>query len=152
MLKHIKSFFDQYLVTGSITDDAPPEHVLRLAIGALLLEMTHADGDVSPEEREAVETAVLEHFELSEAEAQELLEMAEEERSESTDYYQFTSLINGNYTLEQKVCLVELLWRIAYANENLHQYEEHLVRKIADLLYVPHSAFIAAKFRANGEN
>jgi uncharacterized tellurite resistance protein B-like protein len=78
--------------------------------------------------------------------------MAEEERSESTDYYQFTSLINGNYTLEQKVCLVELLWRIAYANENLHQYEEHLVRKIADLLYVPHSAFIAAKFRANGEN
>ena len=152
MLKHIKSFFDQHLVPGPVTDDAHPEHVLRLAIGALLLEMTHMDGEVWPEEREAVETAVLEHFELSESEAKELLEMAEEERSESTDYYQFTSLINGNYTMAQKVSLVELLWRIAYANENLHKYEEHLVRKIADLLHIPHSAFIAAKFNARGEN
>ena len=152
MLKHIKTFFDQYLVPGSITDGAPPDHVLRLAIGALLLEMTHMDGEVSPEERDAVETAVLEHFELSEDEANELLELAEEERSESTDYYQFTTLINSNYTLEQKVSLVERLWRIAYANETLHKYEEHLVRKIADLLYVPHSAFIAAKLSARGES
>ena len=152
MLKHIKSFFDQHLAPMSVTDDTQSEHVLRLAIGALLLEMTHMDGEVSPEECEAVETAVLEHFELSEDEAKELLELAEEERSESTDYFQFTSLINGNYTMEQKVSLVELLWRIAYANENLHKYEEHLVRKIADLLHIPHSAFIAAKFNASGEN
>ena len=152
MLKHIKSFFDQHLVPGSVIDDAHSEHVLRLAIGALLLEMTHMDGEVWPEQREAVETAVLEHFELSEGESKELLELAEEERSESTDYYQFTSLINGNYTPEQKVSLVELLWRIAYANETLHKYEEHLVRKIADLLHIPHSAFIAAKFNARGEN
>ena len=137
MLKHIKNFFDQHLVPGSVTDDADTEHVLRLAIAALLLEMTHMDGEVWPEQREAVETAVFEHFEL-----------AEEERSESTDYYQFTSLINSNYTPEQKISLVELLWRIAYANEALHQYEEHLVRKIADLLHVPHSAFITAKFSA----
>jgi len=126
--------------------------VLRLAIGALLLEMTHVDGEVSREEREAVETAVLKHFELSQAETKELLEIAEEEHSDSTDYYQFTSLINRNYTPKQKISLVELLWRIAYANETLHQYEKHLVRKIADLLHVPHSAFIAAKFRANGKS
>jgi len=150
MLKHIKNFFDQHLVPGSVTD-ADTEHVLRLAIAALLLEMTHMDGEVWPEQREAVETAVFEHFELAENETKELLELAEEERSESTDYYQFTSLINGNYTAEQKVSLVELLWQIAYANETLHQYEEHLVRKIADLLHVPHSAFIAAKFIARGE-
>ena len=152
MLKHIKNFFDQHLVPGSVTDDADTEHVLRLAIAALLLEMTHMDGEVWPEQREAVETAVFEHFELAENETKELLELAEEERSESTDYYQFTSLINGNYTPEQKVSLVELLWRIAYANKDLHLYEEHLVRKIADLLHVPHSAFIAAKFNARGEN
>ena len=151
MLKHIKNFFDQHLIPGSVIDDAHSEHVLRLAIAALLLEMTHMDGEVWPEQREAVETAVFEHFELAENETKELLELAEEERSESTDYYQFTSLINGNYTPEQKVSLVELLWRIAYANEDLHIYEEHLVRKVADLLHVPHSAFIAAKFKARGE-
>jgi uncharacterized tellurite resistance protein B-like protein len=80
MLKHIKRFFDQNLVPGSVEDDAHPEHVLRLAIGALLLEMTHMDGEVWPEEREAVGTDVLEHFELSEGEAKEPLELAEEER------------------------------------------------------------------------
>jgi len=152
MLKHIKRFFDQHLAPGSVTDSADPEHVLRLAIAALLLEMTHMDGEVSPEESEAVETAVLEHFELSKDEAKELLELAEEERFDATDYFQFTSLINGNYTMEQKVRLVELLWRIAYANEDLHNYEEHLIRKIANLLHIPHSAFIAAKLSASGDN
>ena len=72
--------------------------------------------------------------------------------TDPVDYYQFTTLINSNYTLEQKVSLVDRLWRIAYANETLHKYEEHLVRKIADLLYVPHSAFIAAKLSARGES
>jgi uncharacterized tellurite resistance protein B-like protein len=148
MLKHIKNFFDQHLVPGSVTGDADTEHMLRLAIGALLLEMTHMDGEVWPEQREAVETAVFEHLDLAEDETEELLELAEEERSESTDYFQFTSLINNHYTPEQKVRLVELLWRIAYANEDLHIHEEHLVRKIADLLHVPHSAFIAAKLNA----
>ena len=91
------------------------------------------------------------HFYLDQNEAEELLELAEEERSDSTDYFQFTSLIKDAYTPEQKVKLVELLWRIAYANESLHRYEEeHLVRKVADLLYVPHSAFIATKHRARG--
>ena len=151
MLKHIKNFFDQHLVPGSVTDDTHSEHVLRLAIAALLLEMTHMDGEIWPEQRESVEMAVFKHFDLAEDETKELLELAEEERSESTDYFQFTSLINRNYTAEQKVSLVELLWQIAYANETLHKYEEHLVRKIADLLHIPHSAFIAAKFNARGE-
>ena len=110
------------------------------------------DGEVWPEQREAVETAVLEHFDLDKDEATELLELAEAERSDSTDYFQFTSLINGAYKPEQKVSLIELLWHIAFANETLHRYEEHLVRKVADLLHVPHSAFIAAKLRASGEH
>jgi len=150
MLQRIQSFFDQHLVLGSSSDDEDQEHVLRLAIGALLLEMTRMDGEVWPEQREAVEDAVSGRFDLTEDEAAELLELAEAERTDSTDYFQFTSLINGAYTPQQKVELVELLWRIAYANESLHKYEEHLVRKVADLIYVPHSAFIAAKHRAGG--
>jgi uncharacterized tellurite resistance protein B-like protein len=151
MLQRIKNFFDQHLAPGpGAADERDSEHVLRLAIGALLLEMTRMDGEIRPEQRKAVETAVLEHFDLDEAEGAELLELAEAERADSTDYFQFTSLINRAYSPEQKVRLVELLWRIAYANESLHKYEEHLVRKVADLLYVPHSAFIAAKLRTTG--
>lgn len=152
MLERIKNFFDQRLDPGSVSGSQDSEHMLRLAVGALLLEMTHMDGEIWPEQRKAVETAVLEHFELEQSESKELLELAEAERTESTDYFQFTSLINGIYTPEQKVSLVELLWKIAYANESLHQYEEHLVRKVANLLYVPHSAFIATKLKTIGDS
>jgi uncharacterized tellurite resistance protein B-like protein len=148
MLNSIKTFFDQHLIPESGGNDQDAEHRLRLAVGALLLEMTRVDYEVHAEERDAVEAAVLEHFDLRADELQELLELAEAERSGSTDYFQFTSLINDVYTPEQKVGLVELLWRIAYADKSLHHYEEHLVRKIADLLHVPHRAFIAAKHKA----
>ena len=149
MLKRIRQFFDQHLAGVASAQD--PERVLRLAVGALLLEMTHMDGEVRPEQRAAVERAVRASFDLTEHEADELLGLAEAERAESTDYFQFTSLINDAYSPEQKQQLVETLWRVAYADHVLHEHEEYLVRKVADLLYVPHGAFIAAKHRARGD-
>jgi uncharacterized tellurite resistance protein B-like protein len=152
MLNKIKNFFDERLILGAVSGDPDTEHVLRLAIGALLLEMTHMDGEVWPEQRAAVEAAVLDQFDLEEDEAKELLELSEAERSESTDYFQFTSLINDVYMQDDKIRLIELLWKIAFANESLHKYEEHMVRRIADLLHVSHKAFIAAKFKARGDD
>ena len=149
MLKRISQFFDRHLAGATAAED--PEHVLRLAVGALLLEMTHMDGEVRPEQREAVVNAVRTSFGLTQGETEELLGLAEAERAESTDYFQFTSLINGSYTAEQKKQLVETLWRIAYADNALHEHEEYLVRKVAGLLHVPHGSFIAAKHRARGD-
>jgi uncharacterized tellurite resistance protein B-like protein len=148
MLKKIQSFFDHHLMPDTPQGDDDPEHLLRLAIGALLLEMTRMDGEIRPEQCEELEEAVRGHFGLNASEVSELLELAEAERAESTDYFQFTSLINGAYTPERKIELIELLWRIAYANKSLHKYEEYLVRKVADLLHVPHGDFIAAKHKA----
>jgi uncharacterized tellurite resistance protein B-like protein len=148
MLKRIQTFFEDHLTGAPAQRD--PEHALRLAAAALLLEMTRMDQEIRGEERAAVAQAVREHFRLDPLEAEELIGLAEEERENSTDYFQFTSLLNRAYTPEQKVDLIELLWRIAYADAFLHRHEEHLVRKIADLLYVPHGAFIAAKHRVAG--
>ena len=147
MLTQIKRFFDRNLLPGA-TEEGDAEHALRLAVGALLLEVVRLDGEVRAEEREAVETAVLGHFDLSAEEAGELLKLAEDERRDATDYFQFTSLINRHYSPQRKIELIERLWSIAYADQTLHPYEEHLVRKIADLLYVAHNDFIAAKLRA----
>ncbi len=147
MLGRIQDFFRQHLAPAAAAEQ-DRAHAVRLAAAALLVEVTHLDHEVMPEERVAVTLAVRSHFGLSDAEAGELLLCAEQERADSTDYYQFTSLINREYSAAQKVELVELMWRIAYADDSLHRYEEHLVRKIAELLYVPHSAFIAAKHRA----
>jgi uncharacterized tellurite resistance protein B-like protein len=147
MLGRIQEFFRQHIAPTAAAE-FDRGHALRLAAAALLLEVTHLDHQVTPEERRAVAVAVREHFGLSGEEAAELLLCAERERADSTDYYQFTSLINSEYDTARKVELIELMWRIAYADDSLHHYEEHLVRRVADLLYVPHSAFIAAKHRA----
>jgi len=147
MLKQIQEFFRQHLVS-TVGNDADREQALRLAVAALLIEVTHLDHEVTPEEKAAVDLAVRRHMGLSGETVAELLQCAERERADSTDYYQFTLLINREYDAARKVELIELMWRIAYADDALHRYEEHLIRKIAELLYVPHSAFIAAKHRA----
>lgn len=151
MLTRIRDFFRTHLQLPGEQTGRDPDHALRLAAAALLLEMTRMDPQADQAEQEAVTEAVREHLGLSPEEAEELIACAEEERAEAADYYQFTSLMNRSYTSRQKVELVERLWRIAYANERLHRYEEHLVRRLAELLYVPHSAFIAAKHRAQGQ-
>lgn len=147
MLKQIQDFFGQHLVS-TVGNDADREQALRLAVAALLIEVTHLDHEVTPEEKAAVDLAVRRHMGLSGETVAELLQCAERERADSTDYYEFTLLINREYDAARKVELIELMWRIAYADDALHRYEEHLIRKIAELLYVPHSAFIAAKHRA----
>jgi uncharacterized tellurite resistance protein B-like protein len=148
MLSQIMTFFEQNLLPGSTDTEEEAEHRLRLAVAALLLEMTRMDDQVRPEECEIVESAIRGHFDLTANETQELIDLAAAERCEATDYFQFTSLINKHYTPQQRVQLIEHLWTVAYADETLHHYEEHLVRKIAQLLHVPHSAFIAAKHRS----
>jgi uncharacterized tellurite resistance protein B-like protein len=147
MLKTIVEFFERHM--GGVPAAAVQEnHKIQVATAALLVEMVRMDGEIQPAEREAVLRLVWSKFDLSAVEAATLVQLAEEEAGQATDFYQFTSLINKRFTKEQKVRLIESLWRIAYADAELHIYEEHLARKVANLLYVPHEDFIAAKMRA----
>jgi Uncharacterized protein conserved in bacteria len=106
------------------------------------------DAETSDAERATVQRAIREKFGLSEAETSALVALAEEEMRQATDYYQFTSLINQRFTQAQKERVLELMWRVAYADAAIDAHEQHLMRKIAALLYVPDSAYIAAKLRA----
>lgn len=146
MLSAIREFFEQRLAAPQAP--AGRRHTLELATATLLAEVVRLDGEVSPAERAAMLRAVRAHFHLGEEEATTLLGLAEREAREATDYYQFTSLIRERYTQEERQRIVELLWRVAYADAALSAHEHHVIRKIADLLYVPHSAYIAAKMRA----
>lgn len=124
-----------------------PEHALQLAVAVLLFEVAESDYEQLPEEKTALLVAVKESFHLSDAESASLLSMAEAEHADSTDYFQFTRLINQYYTPEQKVELIEKLWQIAFSDEELHHYEEHVIRRLAELLYVPHAVFISTKHK-----
>ena len=149
MLRAIQEFFRSHI--NSQQGGEHDEHSLQLATAALLFEMQRVDHDEHPEERAALETALKKTFSLSEAETRELAELAEREARESVSLHQFTSLINNSFQLNEKIHIVEMLWRVAYADARLDRYEEALVRKIADLLYVPHRDFIQAKHRVQEE-
>src|SRR5258706_16236912 len=148
MVAAIREFFDKYIKPADQATPQDARESIRVAAAALLIEMTRMDENVSDVERARVQRAVEEDFGLSAEETTELLRLAETRAQEATDYFQFTTLIKNHMTPEQKERLIEHLWEVAYADGELHPYEEHLVRKIADLLYVPHDAFIAAKLRA----
>jgi len=145
VLKAILDFFDQNLAPSDKA--AGKRHTLELATATLLAEVMRLEG-VEPQERAAVLEAVRSQFRLEPGEAEELVRLAEEEARDATDYYQFTSLIRQSYPQEDRQAIVELLWRVAYSDARLSAHEMHVIRKIADLLYVPHSAYIAAKMRA----
>ena len=124
---------------------------MRCASAALMLEMTHLDEGSSAIGRELVAQLVRDDFELPADEVEALLACAEAERREATDYFQFTRLINDHFEADEKVRLIEGLWRVAYADRRLNSLEEHLVRKVSELIYVPHAAFISAKHRVEAE-
>lgn len=151
MVRTISEFFEKYIKGPEAEAQSGGHDRLHLATAALLVEMMRMDGDQSAPERERVLHAMEMKFDLRPEETAELLRLAEEEAQQATDYYQFTSLIKDRLTPAEKERLIEHLWAVAYADGELHQYEEHLLRKLADLLYVPHKSFIAAKLRAQSK-
>ena len=146
MLTAIREFFDTHI--GASTPERDARHAIELATAALLVEVGRLDAEIDAAERAAVLRAVRGKFGLSATEAETLIGLAEAEAREATDYYQFTSLINRHFSQEQRQRVIELMWQVAYADAELSAHEQHVVRKIAGLLYVPHSAYIAAKLRA----
>lgn len=147
MLHSIRKFFSEHMAADPAAGAADAAARARVAAAALLVEVVRADHQFPEVEREAVMASAGRKFGLDEAQARTLVELAEAEAQEAHDLYQFTSLINASFSPEQKVQLVEELWRVAWADDVLHHYEEHVIRKVADLIHVPHSAFIAAKLR-----
>ncbi|MGH8729694.1 MAG: TerB family tellurite resistance protein [Burkholderiales bacterium] len=143
MLRTIRELFEKPVRES----DSGHERRARVAAAALLIEVTRMDAEFSEDERAAVKEAVKAKFNLAQSEADELISAAEREAKDATDYHQFTREINRAFSPEQKIALVERLWQVAYADRSLHKHEDHLVRKVADLLYVPHAHVIAAKNR-----
>jgi len=149
MFASIKRFFDANLTAATeARNPVDQERAYQLATAALLIEMTRADHDVKSVERHAVTQAVQRAFELDESQTEELLALAEQEADTATSLYEFTRLINRHFNAKQKEHIVELLWHVALADGEIDKYEDHLVRKVADLIYVPHLSFIRAKHNA----
>ncbi|PVV16350.1 MAG: hypothetical protein B6D77_01070 [gamma proteobacterium symbiont of Ctena orbiculata] len=147
MIKAIKDFFDSYLIPDSEENREQLQQSIQLAVVVLLIEIAEADYEDAPAERQAILNAIQKQFGLNRVSAEQLIALAKQEHDESTDYFQFTRLINEHYSAEQKVKVMEAFWRVAFADQELHHYEEHVIRRLADLIHVSHMDFIAAKHR-----
>ncbi|HEX5802898.1 MAG TPA: TerB family tellurite resistance protein [Azospira sp.] len=148
MIENIKQFFSRCIEPGTHQSGRGGEKALQVATAALLLEMMRMDSQLADAEREAITDTLRQQFDLDPGQLDELIRLAAEEARQASGYYQFTSLINKSCDAAQKVRIVENLWRIAMCDGHLDAHEAHLMRKIADLLYVSHGDYIAAKQRA----
>ena len=148
MLSKLKQFFSGQLSNAQKHDI---EQTLQLAAAALMFEISRADYQQQPEEQEAIEDALGRKFQLDSGQLAELVQLSEQQANHATSLYPFTRLINEHYPPEQKFNLVKTLWEIAFADGELSKYEDYLIRKVAELIYLPHSEFIRAKLMARKE-
>ena len=141
LLKKLKDLLgSESTATGEVEDRA-----LELACAALMFEVARADFSVEKTEQDAVTSLLTAQFNLSADEVFTITEAAIEQADAATCLFEFTRTLNELASAEQKRNLLAMMWRVAMADNDLSRYEEHVIRKVADLLYVPHGDFIAAK-------
>ena len=138
MLKAIAGIFSEFRAVSGEPADAS-EHELKLATALLLVELARADHAFADIEQEAILGLLAEHFSLSESDVAALVEQARAEADHAASLQGFTRKLNDELDYSGKLKIIEMLWEVAFADEELSKYEDSLVRKLGDLLYVSHS-------------
>jgi uncharacterized tellurite resistance protein B-like protein len=148
MLSSISTFFESLLKPGK--QETPQSSVdrLHLASAALLLELANADQQMDDREQQVLLRILETRLQLDKTTLQNLWELAHAEQKDATSLYQFTSLINAAYGHGEKVQLLHHMWEVAFADGRVDRFEEHLIRRVADLLYLTHGDFIRTKLAA----
>jgi uncharacterized tellurite resistance protein B-like protein len=144
MISALKALFE---IDGR-DDSEALEHQLRLASAALLIETARADFTQDGVEEAAMHAVLCTGLGLAATEVDELLGLASDQVDAATSLFEFTRVINDHFSPSRKRQLVAGMWAVAYADGNVDKYEEHLIRRVADLLYVPHEDYIRAKLDA----
>lgn len=150
MINKIKRFFEENLQLVEQSADQN-EKQIELTCIALLIELAKVDQSIDERELDIIRNVASKKFDIANNKIDEIIELAKEESEQSTSLYQFTDLVNTGYSEAMKYQLVLSMWKVAFADGEIDKYEEHLIRKISDLIYVPHVKFMEAKFNAQKE-
>ncbi|MEZ5571568.1 MAG: TerB family tellurite resistance protein [Halioglobus sp.] len=144
MIKVLKSLFE---VSRQESEESQQRNV-RLAAAALLVETARANFELQPTELKRLGQLLQSTLELQDDEVNTLVSHAQERVEEATSLYEFTKVLNEHFTPDKKIQLIRAMWSVAYADGDIDKYEEHLIRNVSDLLYVPHSDYIHCKLAA----
>jgi uncharacterized tellurite resistance protein B-like protein len=148
MFKRITVFFESTM-SLAVTDKAENDyHKKQMAAAALFIEVLKSDFEHRDEEWATVESSLRELFDLSSDEITQITALAEEEVHNAISLQGFTRCINDNYSNEEKLRIVEMLWRVVLADGVINKHENHIMRKIGALLYIPHKDYVRAKQQA----
>ena len=131
MIDRLKAFFRQ---DDNLPGDGPD--VVQIAVASLFVKAAELDGDFGAEERSLIGRLLAEHFELPAGDAERLIERASHRVGASVEMYGLTRDLKNALDHEERVALMEMLWQVAYADGELHEYEGNLMRRLAGLLYV----------------
>ena len=147
MLDIVKRFFNK--TTAEVAKDANQNtaHDIRVATCALFLEIARIDEKFTDGEMETILSILKEKYGLPQDHADALIAEAEKELEKSVDLWQFAKLINENYSNEEKIEIIETLWRIVYVDGKMDRYEHYLMNKLQNLLRLSHDQLIAAKLK-----
>ncbi|HEY8049731.1 MAG TPA: TerB family tellurite resistance protein [Ramlibacter sp.] len=146
MFGSLREFFDD-IAGPPRTDPAADEQRLRVAVAVLLVEVMRAEDGVTAQEREAVTAALGNHFGAG-GQLEQLVVLAQEASRTANDFFQFTNTLNERFSRDQKIQVIEEMWRVAYADGHLGTLENSVIARVSDLLHVTHGEYIAAKVRA----
>ena len=142
------NFFKKIFQKDASEDLEIDEHGSIKACIALMLETSMADDLLDESEIKTLKATLINDFKLEETEIDELIEISKKNVDDSTSLYDFTRDINDNFEATERIKLIESMWKIAYADGNIDKFEEHIIRKVSNLIYVSHSDFIKAKISA----
>lgn len=151
MLRELREILNRTLA-GAGEDEGDRDHALRLSTATLLVEVVRADYDEDLAEVEAVFELLQGFFDLSDDETRLLIREAEQEADHAVSLQSFTRVLHERLTLAEKRSVIEMLWRVAMADSRLDKHEDHLVRKVAGLLYVSHGDLIRIRNLVKGEH
>ena len=151
MLKALGNLIDQAFGERAGDEGETDQHTLELATAVLLVEIARADFAEDMAEDDAIQELLRGHLDLDDEEIALLVEEAKAEADHAASLQAFTRRLHEALTLEEKLDVIEMLWRVALADRHLDKHEDHLVRKIAGLLYVSHGDLIRLRNKVRGE-
>jgi uncharacterized tellurite resistance protein B-like protein len=149
MLDYLRKLFSdgdsviQNSLSASVSENKRKK--IEIAACALFIEIAKADGEFSADERDFIISEMKSTFNLDEAYVHDLMTLAEERIKESVSLYEFTGVINTTFSHNEKIELIESLWKLIYQDEKLNQYEDHLIKRIAATINIEHKQIIDAK-------
>ncbi|SHK40066.1 Uncharacterized conserved protein, tellurite resistance protein B (TerB) family [Marinobacter antarcticus] len=144
MIKSLKKLFS----APETEHDKPDARDLAIAATALMVQLSRVDNDEDERELQAIVDCSIKAHQVTREEAEEILSHALDHAEDATSLYEFTGQLNEYLDQEGKQLLLESIWHVALADDRVDKYEEHLIRRMADLLHLNHREFIQARHKA----